>query len=136
MTIQAVDRRARGLRQRRGAEAIGAFSVLPRIDWVLLAAVVAIVGYGLRAIDGITRHDSGGSLAGRQALYAAVGGVLLVAVTLIDPGVYRRFRRLIYGGTLGVMALVLIAGAATRGSRRWIDVGFFRFQPSEFGKVL
>ena len=32
--------------------------------------------------------------------------------------------------------VVLIAGAATRGSKRWIDVGFFKFQPSEFGKVL
>ena len=34
------------------------------------------------------------------------------------------------------MLFVLAAGAATRGSRRWIDVGFFTFQPSEFGKVL
>ena len=31
---------------------------------------------------------------------------------------------------------MLVAGAATRGSRRWIDIGFFTFQPSEFGKVL
>ena len=42
----------------------------------------------------------------------------------------------IYFGTLAVMLFVLAAGAATRGSRRWIDVGFFTFQPSEFGKVL
>jgi rod shape determining protein RodA len=35
-----------------------------------------------------------------------------------------------------VMIFVLAAGAATRGSRRWVDVGFFKFQPSEFGKVL
>ena len=34
------------------------------------------------------------------------------------------------------MVFVLVAGAATRGSRRWIDVGFFTFQPSEFGKVV
>ena len=34
------------------------------------------------------------------------------------------------------MAFVLAAGAATRGSHRWINVGFFTFQPSEFGKVL
>jgi rod shape determining protein RodA len=34
------------------------------------------------------------------------------------------------------MVFVLAAGAATRGSRRWIDVGFFTFQPSEFGKVV
>ena len=136
MTIQAVDRRARGLRPRHAVEAAGAFGVLRRLDWVLLVAVGAVVGYGLRAIGGITRHDPGGSLAGRQALYAAVGGVLLVVATFIDPAIYRRVKGLIYGVMLGAMALVLIAGAATRGSRRWIDVGFFQFQPSEFGEVL
>ena len=52
------------------------------------------------------------------------------------PRPYRRLRRPIYFGTLGVMVFVLAAGAVTRGSRRWIDVGFFTFQPSEFGKVL
>ena len=31
---------------------------------------------------------------------------------------------------------VFLAGPVTRGSRRWIEVGFFRFQPSEFGKLL
>jgi rod shape determining protein RodA len=57
-------------------------------------------------------------------------------VVLIDPDTYRRFYRPIYFGTVGVMVLVLLMGAATRGSKRWIDVGFFTFQPSEFGKVL
>jgi rod shape determining protein RodA len=135
MSIQAVDRGARGLRPRSAADTAGAFGFLRRVDWVLLAAVLAIVGYGLRAIDGITRHDPGGSLVGRQALYAGIGCVLLVVATLIDPAVYRRFKGLIYGGTLAVMGIVLVTGAV-RGSRRWIDVGFFRFQPSEFGKVV
>src|SRR5216684_6362254 len=98
MTIEAVDSRARGLRTRRVEEAVGAVGFLRRVDWVLLGAVVAIVLYGLRAIDGITRHDPGGSLVGRQAVYAIAGGVLLVAVTLIDPGIYRRYKSVIYGG--------------------------------------
>ncbi len=136
MAIEAADRRARGLRPRRAAEAAGAFALLRRLDLVLLGAVIALVAYGLRAIDGITRHDPTGSLAGRQALYASVGAVMFVIVMLIDPSVYRRYKRVIYAGTLVVMVLVLVSGAATRGSRRWIDLGFFRFQPSEFGKVL
>src|SRR5581483_9688271 len=82
------------------------------------------------------KHDPGGSVAGRQALYALVGGVLLVAATLIDPAALRRWKSVLYGGTLALMGLVLVAGAATRGSHRWIDVGFFQFQPSEFGKVF
>src|SRR5262249_30284951 len=34
------------------------------------------------------------------------------------------------------MVLVFLAGSVARGSKRWIDVSFFRFQPSEFGKLL
>jgi rod shape determining protein RodA len=136
MTIEAVDQRARGLRPRRQAESVGVAERLRRLDWLLLLAHAGVVAYGLWAIDGITAHDAGGSAATRQALYAVVGGVLFVAVLLVDPDRYLRLRRPIYFGTLAVMLFVLAAGAATRGSRRWIDVGFFTFQPSEFGKVV
>jgi rod shape determining protein RodA len=136
VAIEAVDPRARGLRGSREAEAVGLTGLLRRLDWLLLVALVAVVGYGLWAIDGITRHDPGGSAVTRQGLYAAVGGVVFILALFIDPSAYRRLRRPIYFGTLGIMVFVLAAGAATRGSRRWIDVGFFTFQPSEFGKVL
>jgi len=136
MTIEAVDRRARGLRTRRNAEAVGLSGVLRRLDWLLLAALAATAGFGLWAIDGITMHDAGGSAVTRQALYVFAGGVLFVAALFVDPDTYRRLRKPIYFGTLGLMVFVLATGAATRGSKRWVDVGFFKFQPSEFGKVL
>src|SRR5205085_3263227 len=60
----------------------------------------------------------------------------LVALVLVDPDYYRRYKRLIYGGTVSVMLLVLLAGTVSRHSKRWLDLGFFRFQPSEFGKLL
>ena len=37
---------------------------------------------------------------------------------------------------IGLIVFVLAVGGATRGSRRWIELPFFRFQPSELGKVL
>jgi len=136
MSIEAVDTRARGLRERRSSEAVGATGLLFRLDWVLLAALAALVAFGLWAIDGITMHDAGGSALSRQALYASVGAVLFIGALFIDPARYRYAWRPIYYGTLAVMLFVLAAGAATRGSRRWIDIGIFTFQPSEFGKVL
>jgi rod shape determining protein RodA len=136
MAIEAVDTRARGLRRRREVEVAGLGGILRRLDWLLLAALAGTVGYGIWAIDGITKHDPGGSAASRQELYAAAGVLLMIAALFVDPDTYRRFRRPIYFGTLGVMIFVLAAGAATRGSQRWINVGFFTFQPSEFGKVV
>src|SRR4051794_12705665 len=136
MSIEAVDTRARGLRPRRQTDTMGLSGALRRLDWVLIGAFAATVAYGLWAIDGITMHDPGGAAMPRQALYAFAGGVLFVVVLFVDPDRYRRLRRPIYFGTLALMLFVLIAGAATRGSKRWVDVGAFKFQPSEFGKVL
>ena len=110
-----------------------------RLDWILLAAAGALVAYGLWAIAGITRHDVSGDAnyyVTRQAAYAALGALALAAAVFVDPEYYRRYRKPIYAATLGLMAIVLLAGAVTRGSKRWLDIGFFKFQPSEFGKLL
>ena len=136
--IEAVSSRAKGLRPvRREAVEIGTF--VRRLDWLLLGAVGGLVAYGLWAISGITKHDIPGDSSYymvRQSVYAAVGCFGLIALVLIDPDYYRRFKRAIYGGTAGLMLLVLLAGTVSRHSKRWLDLGFFRFQPSEFGKLL
>jgi rod shape determining protein RodA len=136
LTIEAVDPRARGLRGRREPEEVGLAGAVRRLDWLLIAALAAVVAYGLWAIDGITMRDPGGSSMTRQGVYAVAGLLVFLAALVVDPDTYRRLRRPIYFGTLAIMVFVLAAGAATRGSKRWVDVGFFRFQPSEFGKVL
>jgi rod shape determining protein RodA len=136
--IEAVDTRAKGLRPVRSERLeIGAF--VRRLDWILLGGVLGLLGYGLWAIYGITQHDIVGNpdyYVIRQGVYAAVGVIGLIVVVAIDPDYYRRYKRVIYGGTLGIMLLVLMAGTVSRHSKRWLDLGFFRFQPSEFGKVL
>jgi rod shape determining protein RodA len=134
--IEAVDTRARGLGAGRAEEGAGKLDVLRRLDLLLLGAVLGTVAFGLWAIDGITRLDPGGSALDRQALYAGAGLALAAVLVFVDPQIYRRFAGVIYAITLAGMGLVLAAGAVTSGSRRWIDVGWFRFQPSEFGKVL
>jgi rod shape determining protein RodA len=125
-------------RARRREEAADVTSFVRRLDWVLLASTAALVGYGLWAIAGITRHDVPGDAQyylTRQIVYAVIGGIGLVAAILINPQIYRARWRFIYGGTVFLIAIVFLAGPI-RGSKRWLDLGFFRFQPSEFGKVL
>jgi rod shape determining protein RodA len=114
-------------------------SLLRNLDWTMLAAVGALVGYGLWAIAGITKHDIEGDpnfYVTRQAAYVAVGLLALVGVVLLDPGVYRRHSQIVFGVLLGLLVVVPIFGEEIRHTRRWIDIGPFRFQPSEFGKLL
>jgi rod shape determining protein RodA len=133
MAIEAVQaRRVRGARE----SDVSGVALVRRLDWVLMGATVAAVAFGLWAIHGITLHDRGGSALSHQVVYAFTGGVLFLAVLFVDPDWYRRFRRPIYVATTGVMLLVLASGAASHGSKRWISLAGFTFQPSEFGKVL
>lgn len=126
-----------GLRTRHDEQEL---SWSPRdLDWLLLAAVAALIGVGLWAISGITRHDVAGDpnyYLVRQGVFAILGGVGFLVGLFVDPELYRRHKRWIYGVMTGAMVVVILYGEALRGSRRWIDLGFFRFQPSEFGKLL
>ena len=114
-------------------------SILRRLDWVLLLAAATLVGYGLWAIGGITRFDVPGNpdyYVTRQATAAAIGAAGMLIAIAIPPSVYQRHWRFLYGGTIGVMVFVFVFAEAIRGSKRWIDLGPFQFQPSEFGKLL
>jgi rod shape determining protein RodA len=116
-----------------------ATSFVRRLDWVLLGTVGALIGVGFWAIAGITKHDVAGSenyYVVRQAVFAVLGGIGLIALLFVDPALLRRAKKPLFVGTVGLMVLVFLAGSVARGSRRWIDLGFFQFQPSEFGKVL
>ncbi|HYZ18877.1 MAG TPA: rod shape-determining protein RodA [Gaiellaceae bacterium] len=114
-------------------------SLLRKLDWTMLAAVAALVGYGLWALAGITKHDVTGDpnfYVNRQAAYVVIGLLCLVGAVFVDPGVYRRHGRVIYGVLIGLLVVVPVFGEEIRHTRRWIDIGPLRFQPSEFGKLL
>jgi rod shape determining protein RodA len=133
-TYAGAARQAR--RSRRTEEAA---SLAARVDWLLLGAALGLVVFGLWAIAGITRHDIPGDetyYVVRQAFFAGAGLVALVLLALAGPAVLAAASRVLYGLLLGLLVLVLVVGAAIRGSQRWIDLGFFQFQPSEFGKVM
>jgi rod shape determining protein RodA len=133
-----VDYASRAATRARRREATDVATFVRRLDWILIGSVGALVAYGLWVIADITRHDVTGNAhyyVTRQAVYAAIGVVCLLAAVLVDPEVYRTRWRVIFGGMSLMIAVVLLTGPI-RGSKRWLDLGFFRFQPSEFGKVL
>jgi rod shape determining protein RodA len=135
--LEYVGSQRAGLRHEREAPRL--LAVVRSLDWILLAGVAGLVVVGLWGVAGVTKFAIPGDPSyylDRQILYACVGGVVLVAAALIDPDLYRRYWRGIFVGTAVVVAFVLLIGHAARGSTRWISLGFFTFQPSEFGKLL
>ena len=126
-----------GLRSEREAPRL--LSIVRSLDWILLLGIAGLVVVGLWGVAGVTKFaipNDPSYYLNRQILYACVGGVVLVAAALVDPDLYRRYWRAIFIGTAVVIAGVLLIGHAARGSTRWISLGFFTFQPSEFGELL
>jgi cell division protein FtsW len=71
----------------------------------------------------------------RQALFA-VGGVAVMFICSRFPmGFYRRASGTVLLLAIGLLVLVLLVGTRTNGAKRWIDLGFTTFQPSEVAKV-
>jgi rod shape determining protein RodA len=135
--IQVAERARVGWRpERAGAEPL---AFVRRLDWVLLAAAAALVGYGLWVVAGITRFDVPGDenyFVVRQAIAAGLGFGALVIATVLPLDLALRYWRFLYGATLALMVVVFLAAETIRGSKRWIDLGVIQFQPSELGKVL
>jgi len=108
-----------------------------QLDLVLLSVVAGLVGYGLWVIRSVTADDIPGDAAfflSRQSLAAGLGFAALLALASLNPDVLRRVRLPLYGITMVLLVLVLLT-EPIRDSRRWIDLGIFNFQPSEFAKL-
>lgn len=107
---------------------------LRQLPWGVLAAIVAIGGFGLIVLY----SAAGGSFqpwAMKQGLRFAVLFVAMLGLSRVPAGVWLRWAYPIYGAVLLGLVAVEALGAIGGGSRRWLDVGFLRLQPSEFMKL-
>ena len=110
-----------------------------QLDPLMLFAGIALITFSVYTLGVATAEDVPGNpyyYVVRQSIYAVVGIALMFAVARIDYSRFRELRVGIYTAMIGLIILVLLLGEATRGSRRWIELPFFTFQPSELGKIL
>ena len=135
--VQVAERTRVGVR--RDVPATDAAGFLRRLDWVLLAAALALVAYGLWVVGGITRFDVPGDenyYVVRQGIAAVLGLGALVFAAVVPYHLALRYWRAVYGATIGLLLVVFAIAETIRGSKRWINLGVIQFQPSELGKVL
>jgi rod shape determining protein RodA len=110
-----------------------------RLDPLLLLATLGLMACSLVVLKGATANDVPGQphyYVIRQGVYAAVGLVLMYAVSRLDYSRLREIRHVLYGLMVFLVLAVLAIATATRGAKSWIVLPFFNFQPSEIGKVL
>ena len=115
-----------------------AFLQLKRYDVILLGATSLLIALGLLVLysSGIRSAQSASQLdTSRQVIYVLAGAVLFWLVTRLDYDVLRGYSKAIYIIMVVLLIIVEVFGATRLGATRWISLGFFQFQPSEFAKL-
>ncbi len=114
---------------------------VPRLDWILMVAVLALLTLGTLLVWSATSHRAdltGGDTTAylrKQLVNVVIGLVLMVLVLATDHRWVRIVAPLVYLGSIAGLVLVLMMGSTVNGSRSWLQLGGMSIQPSEFAKL-
>jgi len=112
--------------------------MLANIDWRIAGTALALIGVGILTIWSANLGSPSPpkqTLYLRQTLYAVVGLLALLTATFINYRTVARFAYPIFGVAFALLLLVSLAGEVGRGAQRWIRIGAWTLQPSEFMKL-
>jgi len=115
------DRRGKSLAQRL------------HLDLPLMAGLLVLIGFGLL----ILFSASGESQAqlNRQIVRLTIAFMAMIFLAWIPPRVYQKWTPFLFGLGILLLVAVIFVGEKGKGAQRWLDFGFFRFQPSEIMKL-
>ena len=101
----------------------------------LLVIVGLVIMYSASAYNGRVKfHDSFYYLK-KQVFATVLGIICMFIVAEMDYHVWQKFAVIGYLMAIGLSVAVMLWGSEYNGSKRWLSLGPFSFQPSEFSKV-
>ncbi len=108
-------------------------------DWWLFALAALLVSVGLIVLYSLGFKAEGVTVpvdVRNQIIFTILGAGALFGAALTDYRVWGKFSRWLYGIMLVLLGWVSVRGHSALGATRWINLGFFQFQPSELSKIV
>lgn len=109
-------------------------SALARVDWALVGLVALLCTVSVFNLHS-TSKAAGSDVYLVQLTWMLIGGVVMAGVAVVDYRDLQRYAPVLYGAVVIALILVLIFAREINGSKRWLDLGFVAFQPSELAKI-
>ncbi len=113
-------------------------TLLKRIDWNFVLVILALNLVGLINLYSATHGPHSADVEPlfiNQIVWLGAGWSCFFIATLIDYSIINRIAYFFYFLNLGAIVYVTFFGKVALGAQRWIDFGFFRYQPSETMKL-
>jgi rod shape determining protein RodA len=111
---------------------------LKNFDWIIFAAVLLLVAFGLLEIYSVALGRGSLNLLNfkKQVFFAGFGFFLLFFFTFIDSYFLKSLSRYWYFLAVIVLIAVMVFGQTIRGTKGWFSVFGFSLQPVEFVKII
>jgi rod shape determining protein RodA len=112
--------------------------LIAHFDWPLFALALVFASIGIATIYSANYNIAeghAGALPSRQLIWLGLGIIAMLTAVAFDYHYIDRLAYPFYGAMLLLLVLVLLVGHSGGGSQRWLNLGFFRLQPSEPAKI-
>lgn len=112
------------------------------VDFTLVITVLLLLSLGLVMVlsasspKSFQEYGRSYKYFVRQLGFAILGLVGMYFVSKIDYRIYQRFYKQAWWLSAALLVAVLLFGSESKGAKRWINLGFTTFQPSEIVKFL
>lgn len=124
------------LKRKKSVNTVGKLDITFLSFVLILLTVGLVMLYSSSYAFSYNQYGSSYKFISRQAMFAAVGVAVMLAVSRIDYHFWRRFAWILYAASTAMLALLLVLPPMVEGKdvKRWIVMGPINFQPSEVAK--
>ena len=110
--------------------------LLFNFDWIMLLAVLLVAGMSLVNLYSTTYAGVGTAVFFKQTQFYIVGFILILAIITFDYRILLSWNYQLYTLIIILLLITLFFGGSIAGTQRWLNLGFFRLQPSEPAKLM
>jgi rod shape determining protein RodA len=103
------------------------------MDFPLLGLLLILITFGLLILYSASNANM--SMIFRQSMRLVIATMIMLILGFVPPHKYKIWTPWIYGIGLGLLLAVMLMGKIGKGAQRWLELGLFRFQPSEIMKL-
>lgn len=124
------------LKRKKSVNTVGKLDITFLSFVLILLTVGLVMLYSSSYAFSYNQYGNSYKFISRQAMFAAVGVVVMLAVSRIDYHFWRKFAWILYAVSTAMLALLLVLPPMVEGKdvKRWIVMGPINFQPSEVAK--
>ena len=113
-------------------------STVKKLNWSLIITTITLLIIGLINLYSISHraYSTTTHLFYLQLIWIALGICVFLFISFINYHIFTRVAYILYGLNLIFLIMVSLFGSVFGGSRRWLDLGLFNYQPSETFKII